>query len=428
MRMIASLCVAFALALCSAAYADDVRPNDNVTSGVVIRAEPTAASARLGVMRPGDRLPLTGEAPGWWQVELEDGRTGFVTKRWTLRIETPDAPEPGALTQSFRMHVIDVGTGLAIFLEGEDFTLVYDGGSNDDRRTGVNNRVLAYLRAVRPDLQIIDHLILSHPHRDHVELLPDIFDAYEVREVWDSGAVNPTCGYRFFIERVRDEGSAIYHNALADEEEHLARFNAGCGGRPAETLSIAAGPRIDDEPVDLGVAAQMTFLHVDGSPHSDPNENSLVVRLDLGAQRILLTGDAEAGGREQPPTAPTPGTIEAILLACCRSELAADILVVGHHGSLTSSRTAFLDAIEADDFIISSGPFAYQTRVLPDAEVLAELQARGRVWSTALEDGQCRTNPAKIGSDADDRAGGCDNIRVDITPSGAAVAYWRGSD
>ena len=41
----------------------------------------------------------------------------------------------------------------------------------------------------------------------------------------------------------------------------------------------------------------MTFLYADGSHHSGFNENSLVTRLDLGARRVLLMGDAEAGGR-----------------------------------------------------------------------------------------------------------------------------------
>lgn len=44
--------------------------------------------------------------------------------------------------------------------------------------------------------------MLSHPHRDHVELLPDLFSAYQVRHVWDSGRTHPICGYRAFLEAV----------------------------------------------------------------------------------------------------------------------------------------------------------------------------------------------------------------------------------
>ncbi len=63
------------------------------------------------------------------------------------------------------MDVVDVGTGLGILVRGPDFTLVYDGGSNDDLAQGPANRMLAYIKAVAPDLKTIYHMILSHPHQ-----------------------------------------------------------------------------------------------------------------------------------------------------------------------------------------------------------------------------------------------------------------------
>ena len=81
-----------------------------------------------------------------------------------------------------------------------------------------------------------------------------------------------------------------------------------------------------------------------------------MVRVDLGSRRMLLPGDSEAGGRRPPSTAPAPSSIEGELIACCAAALRSDILVAGHHGSTTSSRTAFLDAIGATQFIVSGGP------------------------------------------------------------------------
>jgi len=71
---------------------------------------------------------------------------------------------------------------------------------------------MAFLSAAYPNLTRLDHVILSHPHRDHVELLPDVIQALDVGDVWDSGAINNICGYRAFIKVVADK-ALTYHNA-----------------------------------------------------------------------------------------------------------------------------------------------------------------------------------------------------------------------
>lgn len=354
-------------------------------------------------------------APAFASADQPTGRAG--------------APLPG----NFIVHAIDVGTGLAIFVEGPDFTLLYDAGSNDDSARGADNRVIAYLRAVRPLLTTIDHLILSHPHKDHSELMPDVVTTYQVRNVWDSGALNRICSYRALLTNVAAEAGATYHNALASGGTHSAAFMAqNCYGRPlpAATIRVQRGSRIaEGTAISLGAGASMTFLHADGSPQSSFNENSLVVRLDLGGRRILLPGDAEAGGRRAPSTPPAPTSIEGELVACCAAALRSDILVAGHHGSMTSSRTAFLDAIGATHFIVSGGPTRYGSVTLPDRVVVTELDRRGDVWLTDLNDATCGANSAKVGRDNDGKAGGCDNIRITIDAAGAmAPGYHRIAD
>jgi beta-lactamase superfamily II metal-dependent hydrolase len=398
-----------------------VVPVDEVVSRVVVRSGPSAETADVGSLRPGSRAVLLGAVPRWYRVRLADGTEGFVSKRWTRVIPTE---EP----LSFEVHVIDVGTGLGVLVRGADFVLLYDGGSNDDRRLGENNRMLAYMRAVAPELEDIDHIILSHPHQDHVVLLPDIFGHYQVRRVWDSGRLWDICGYRAFITAVRDEPDVVYHSASQDFGIREFPFTAAnCYGRAlqSESIAIPHGHRINEHPVPVGRGATMTFLYADGGPHTSPNENSLVVRLDLGSSRVLFMGDAEAGGRRDPSIPPHPSSIEGILLSCCRSDLQADVLIVGHHGSMTSSRAAFLDAIGASTFVISSGPTQYGAVVLPDSVVVAELASRGSVFRTDLNDDTCGHNPLKVGEPEDGRPGGCDNVQILISGDGqVTVEYW----
>ncbi len=330
---------------------------------------------------------------------------------------------------TFVLHAVDVGTGLALLVEAGDFALVYDAGSNDDLATGPANRFVAYLKAAKPHLKVIDHIVLSHPHRDHVELLPDVFATYEVKEVWDSGAINPICGYRKFVDALGRERGLVYRTATNGAGEHAIAFPKNdCG---AETsLRLRHGEKlVAGTTAPLGPGASMTVLHADAAHHETYNANSLVVRLDLAGTRVLLMGDAEAGGRSAPSVPPTRGSIEGKLLECCRKELDADVLVVAHHGSKSSSRSRFLDAVTPKISVISSGPTRYATVTLPDAEIVKELARYGQVFRTDIDDAACAVNTRKVGPDADGRPGGCDNVLVTVHGGGRVEAsYARGAD
>ena len=74
------------------------------------------------------------------RTRFTDGTQGFVSKRWTQVVPKP----------TFTVDVVDVGTGLGILVRGPDFTLVYDGGSNDDLARGPANRMLATSKPLPP--------------------------------------------------------------------------------------------------------------------------------------------------------------------------------------------------------------------------------------------------------------------------------------
>jgi len=149
---------------------DVVVPSDRVSTGVNVRETPKTSGKILKVLAPGEQLQYVGTVPGWNEVILSDGRHGFVSKSWTRVIPSD---ETGITTSAkVTIDVVDVGTGLGIFVRGPDFA------------RASANRFLSFLKSRYPDLTVIDHMILSHPHRDHVELLPDVIAAYQVRNFW----------------------------------------------------------------------------------------------------------------------------------------------------------------------------------------------------------------------------------------------------
>ena len=299
--------------------------------------------------------------------------------------------------------MMDLGTGLGILVRGEDFTLLYDAGSNDDRKAGPDNRALAYLRLLVGESGEAarcggdeDHaeiplttVVLSHPHRDHESLLPDVFACYAVGAFWDSGAGSDTAAHRAVEEAVAAEPGLERRTVRAGDTSSLGRL-AG-----ATILSSRPDAR-------------------------DANDASVVMRLDLGRASVLFMGDAPGGERRPPSSPPSRGSVEATLLATKKRLLDTDVLVVGHHGSMTSSRAEFLDAISPRIALVSSGPFPYGRVELPDPEVIAELERRRvAVEQTKVDDDACREAPAKVGRDEDGAPGGCSAVTLRIESSGA---------
>jgi SH3 domain protein len=57
-------------------YVSDTTLEANLRSGT------SQESRIIGMLRPGTKLTLTGEQDGWAEVTLEDGRTGWILKRY----------------------------------------------------------------------------------------------------------------------------------------------------------------------------------------------------------------------------------------------------------------------------------------------------------------------------------------------------------
>lgn len=433
-RSVIAMALGFFVHVEAATASDCIAPSGSTAAAVTLRTSPTAKSTANGKLESGQTLPLIASMPGWYETQLANGQTAFASKRSTEITSCIESSQSISTTTEgqYELHAIDVGTGLSVLVRGPDFALLYDAGSNDDMARGDNNRTLAYLNTLQPPLQKLTHVVLSHPHRDHVELLPDVVTRLKPSEVWNSGAYNDICGYRNFLFAIAADPTIQYHTATQDEGSESIEMGAkNCYGdkQPSQTLTLNHGKKITNEKISLGQGAFMTFLFVDGSPRSNLNENSLAVRLDLGTHKILLMGDAEAGGRNLPSTVPKGSSIEGKLLACCTEDLKADILVVGHHGSKTSSRKKFLDAVGAKTYIVSAGPTKYATVVLPDQEIIAELEKLGQVFRTDLEDASCFMSPDKVGTDSDGKPGGCDNVLVKMPANKSiSVNYRRISD
>ena len=235
------------------------------------------------------------------------------------------APRPAH--GQFALLLADVGQGNAVLVRTANHALLYDAGPRYSRDTDAGQRVLVpLLRALELPL---DMLVLSHSDTDHIGGAAAVL------------AMQPQLALR---------------SSLAPDHA----LNTLGRGSPC-----LAGEYWRWDGVDFA------FLHPQPGDYAGgvkPNALSCVLRISAAGVAAappavaLLTGDLEAAQ-------------EARLLATALPQLKADLLLVPHHGSKTSSTGPFLEAVSPRLAVVQSG---YRNRFgHPAGEPMARYRQRG---------------------------------------------------
>ena len=312
LRSVAVLCV---LALGTTASADQIIPADRVVNSINVRSGPSTATAIVGQLLKGATATLIEPVPHWYKIRLADGTEGFVSKAWSQRVVEPVSPVPAptadASDVAFKVHFLDVGTGDSAIIDIGDKEIIIDGGNS---ATVLTNYLKSHPIIDGP----IELVIVTHGDTDHWKGLTRLlnFDGQNpsppvVQEFWDPGYDRDCNGtsnsgranYLTFIDNVQDIAGITFNRPL--EDAHPPAVTTG-------TIQKFSLPSI--------ASVTFTVLHTAKAPVSDNTECSylinnapIVLMLEIGAQRLLFTGDAN--GKERDEEGPgTPGHIEKKLL------------------------------------------------------------------------------------------------------------------
>ena len=241
-----------------------------------------------------------------------------------LFVVAPDVPAPGA----FRITILDVGQGLAVVVATHGHTLLYDTGPRYNEESDAGGRIVApYLRAA--GVARLDAMIVTHQDSDHsggaLSVLATVPVGWLASSLRDDHAI--------LLQRASDGGAS--HRCVSGQhwEWDGVRFRV-----------------LQPGPAHYANARLKT------------NDLSCVVRVESDFGTALLTGDLEARG-------------ELELVRDDPESLRADLLVVPHHGSMTSSTPAFIAAVAPEFAVYTPG---YRNRFgHPRAEVMARYDASG---------------------------------------------------
>lgn len=230
-------------------------------------------------------------------------------------------PAPG----QFELLAADIGQGNAVIVRTARHTLVYDSGPRYSAESDAGHRVLVpLLRAFGERVQL---LVLSHRDSDHT-----------------GGAA---------AVLAQQAGAAVLSSLADGHELQSVRASTRCLAGQAWEWDGVRFEVLHPRPADYSTPAK-------------PNALSCVLRIANGERAALLAGDIEQ---------PQEARLAALAAGGGAAPLRADVLLVPHHGSRTSSTPVFLDAVQPRIALLQAG---YRNRFgHPAPVVLERLRERG---------------------------------------------------
>jgi hypothetical protein len=302
--------------------------------------DPNTGERQSFVLIFGDEVEtMTGTAPsgvGFRRIKYR-GREG--------EMKTP----PLATDRGLEMYFLDVGQGDAAFIVTPNSTkILVDGGLKD--------RALGFLiwkhRLDRPNTSVeIDHLVLSHADKDHVQgLIPLLkHPKITVKNIWHNGIGVFDSGFDEALGDVSNDILTTLHDSTADLhgldlDRDFAKWIQAVDDSGAQYRALDADPDILVE--ILGPRHEPTGgLEWFGDKAHTINGHSLVFRLTYRFVRAFFAGDLNIEGSRHLLKAPG---------AALRFN--AHILKSPHHGS-HEFHQPMLNAVKPMISVVSSGDF-----------------------------------------------------------------------
>ena len=232
--------------------------------------------------------------------------------------------------QLLEVVFFDVGQGDSIFIETpQGHQVLIDGGPDETVIEKLGDEMPFWDRT-------IDLVILTHPEKDHLVGLLEVLKRYRVENILWTGIIRDTAEYREWQKLIKEEGADVFI-AQAGQNIKLARNDIA------------------------NLEVLYPFKSLEGQEMKDSNNTSVIVKLVYGENSFLFTGDIAK-------------SVERKLINE-GTEIDADVLKVGHHGSKNSSAEEFIKAVSPEIAVIQVGQDNSYGH--PSEETLAILEKYG---------------------------------------------------
>jgi competence protein ComEC len=229
---------------------------------------------------------------------------------------------------------LDVGQADCTVIQYGNNTMLIDAGGNSGAAS-----LVATLKNM--NISRFDVVIGTHPHEDHIGGLDAVINSFDIGTIYMPKVSNNTKTFEDVLLAIKNKGLTVT--------------------TPVPGTSFA-----------LGGDVQCIILAPNNQSYSDLNSYSIVLKITFNGRSFLFTGDAEVDSEQE--------------MLSKGYDLKADVLKVGHHGSTSSTSSAFLTAVSPEYAVIFVG--INNTYGHPHQETLDKLNAAGiKVYRTDLSGG-----------------------------------------
>lgn len=202
---------------------------------------------------------------------------------------------------TLRVNYIDVGQGDSIFIQlPNNQTMLIDAGE-----AYKSDNVINYLNNL--GITKIDYVIGTHPHTDHIGGLEEVINTFDIGSIYMPRAVSTSKTYEDLLTTISSKGLKV---------------------KTAKSGVVV----LDEDNLKL------EFIAPNSDSYSELNNYSAVLKLTYLDNTFLFMGDAETLSEEE-----------------ITSEIKADVIKVGHHGSDSSSSLEFVKKVSPEYAIIMVG-------------------------------------------------------------------------
>lgn len=219
--------------------------------------------------------------------------------------------QPAQSEGYLRLAFLDIGQGDATLITTpNNQQILIDGGESYDSLSKAFQ--LLFIRNMPVAL-----VAATHNHNDHIGGLVKFIENYPPQEVWISGAIHTSQVYISFLEALKA---------------------AKAKGTIVKNVSSGEEKTID------GVKLKVIYPNKDYSQKRPAHQHdaNLVIVINYGASRFLLTGDLEQKNEDE-------------LVSTFYKDIKANVLKVSHHGSKYSTGNEFLEIVDPSIAVISVG-------------------------------------------------------------------------